>query len=334
MAPSKRFSTGDIAGVAFAIALCATFFIVSPADAKPVNSPPTIEEVMTTVDRLYCGEESTLYCIASDADADDLTYVWSSTEGILAADGPTARWTAPRRAGTSSVMVQVDDGKGGLQSEFVLFTVLKNQSPMIESVQCSPDRVLPGQVCTLSCNARDPDGQPLTYEWTSTRGDISGEGNTVEWTAPYASGTCTVSVWVSDGYGGEVVSSDLIEVLSPVPPTIEAMIVRFFVPEYSKEYDWGYRLLRGRMCECEIECIASADGKELTYEWSCSDGSIEGSGPSVLFIPPQKRTDVHVTACVRDEFGQTSSAEVLFRVLTREGYSEIDAVPGGCRCGR
>jgi hypothetical protein len=156
----------------------------------------------------------------------------------------------------------------------------------------------------------------------------------VEWTAPLAPGIYMVTARVHDGHGGDVVSSDLVEVLSPTPPSIETMIVRPFVPEYSKEYDWGYRLLRGKMCECEIECVASAEGKELTYEWSCTDGSLEGSGPSVLFIPPQKRTDVYVTALVSDEFGHTASAEVMFKVLTREGYSEIDEVPGGCQCGR
>ena len=220
MTPLQRFSTGDIAGVAFAIALCAMFFVVVPAEAEPANSPPTIDELMTTDETLYGDEECTLYCIASDVDDDELSYVWSATEGTIATDGPTAKWTAPRRAGTSSVMVQVDDGKGGLQSEFVLLSVLKNQSPSIESVRCEPNRVLPGQVCSVSCNARDPDGQKLMYTWESPRGEISGEGSTVQWTAPAAPGTCQVSAWVSDGYGGEVVSSDLVEVLSPTPPSI------------------------------------------------------------------------------------------------------------------
>ena len=334
MAPSQRFSIGDTAGVAFAVAICAMFFVVVPAGAEPINTPPTIDDLMTTGDTLFGDEVCTLHCIASDIDDDELTYAWSATEGTIVADGATARWTAPRRAGTSSIMVQVDDGKGGVHSDIVLLTVLKNQSPSIDSVQSEPDRLLPGQVCTLTCYAFDADGHTLTYEWSSTRGVISGEGNCVEWTAPSASGTCQVSARVYDGYGGEVVSSELIEVVSPRPPSIEQLIVRPFAPDFTKAYDWGYRLLRGRMCECELECTASAEGKELTYEWSCSDGVIEGSGPVVLFIPPQERTEVTVVATVSDEFGHTSSTEVFFKVLTREGYSEIDEIPGGCQCGR
>jgi len=334
MAPSQRFSRGDIAGVAFAVALCAIFFVVVPAEAEPENTPPTIDKLMTTSEAVYADEECTLFCIASDMDDDELAFEWSATEGTIVAEGATARWVAPRRVGTSSVMVQVDDGQGGLESAFVIITVLKNQSPSIETVQCTPDRLLPGQSCALMCYAFDADGQALSYEWSASSGTLTGNGTTGEWTAPDAPGTYVVTAKVADGYGGEAVSSELVEVLPSAPPTIEQVIVRPFAPEFSKEYDWGYRLLRGRMCECELECIATASGKDLTYEWQCTEGTIEGSGPVVLFIPPQDRTEVSVTVQASDEFGHASDTEILFKVFTREGYSEIDAIPGGCQCGR
>jgi len=334
MAPSQRFSTGDIGGIAFAAVLFAIFFVVTPTEAEPANTPPTIDDLMTTGDTLYADEECTLYCIASDIDQDELIFTWTATEGAIVTEGATARWTAPRRAGTSSVMVQVDDGRGGLQSEFVLLTVASNNSPSIEDIQCEPGRLLPGQASTLTCYAYDEDGHALEYEWSSTCGEVYGEGSTAKWTAPAAPGSYLIAARVYDGYGGEAVGTSLVEVLSASPPAIEQVIVRPFAPEFSKEYDWGYRLLRGRLCECELECVATADGKEITYEWVCTEGTIDGSGSVVLFIPPNKRTEVTVTALVSDEFGHTSSTDIFFKVLTREGYSEIDAVPGGCQCGR
>ena len=335
MTPVRRSSIGDLAGIAFAAAICASFFFVTPAEAEPVNSAPVIDEVMATATTVFETEQCTFLCVATDADGDELQYVWSATEGDLAADGPAARWTAPARNGTASIMVQVSDGRGGIAIEPVLITVLENLPPAVAEVVCEPSTLLPQQTCGVVCFATDPDGHEMTYSWESPMGEISGEGHTIEWTAPNLPGSFPVFVSVEDGHGSDVVSSVIIEVLPSTPPTIHELIVRPFAPEYSKQYDWGYRLLRGSYCECELECVADADGKDLTYVWTCTDGSIVGSGSEVLFIPPHTRTDTTVTVVVDDGFGNAASSEIAFRVLTREGYSkEPDEVPGGCQCGR
>ena len=89
-----------------------------------------------------------------------------------------------------------------------------------------------------------------------------------------------------DGLGGDATGSALVTVASPEPPVIETLIVRRSFPAYTKTYSWGYRLLRGSRCECEIECVASAGDKELFYEWSATGGAIEGEGAAVLFVAP------------------------------------------------
>jgi hypothetical protein len=77
-----------------------------------------------------------------------------------------------------------------------------NHSPEITSLTPGATSVAPGENCTIACVASDPDGDTLTYEWTATGGTISGEGDTVTWTAPAAEGSCTIGVTVSDGKGG------------------------------------------------------------------------------------------------------------------------------------
>ncbi|MGZ6059862.1 MAG: DUF7402 domain-containing protein, partial [Myxococcaceae bacterium] len=63
----------------------------------------------------------------------------------------------------------------------------------------------PGQTATLSVEATDLDGDPLTFSWATTGGAIAGKGSTAVFTAPRA-GTedtvCVVTVVVSDGHGG------------------------------------------------------------------------------------------------------------------------------------
>lgn len=61
---------------------------------------------------------------------------------------------------------------------------------------------------TVTVSASDPDGDPLSYEWSTTGGGgggtISGSGSSVTWNPPYVGGggTTTVSVTVRDGRGG------------------------------------------------------------------------------------------------------------------------------------
>jgi len=337
MASSRKFPLGDVAGVVFAIALFAVFFFVPLTKAEPENVAPAIDTLSSSQDQLYGSQSCELHCSAHDDDEDPLTFVWSSTDGEVTPSGATATWTAPRQQGSYAVMVEVEDGNGGYDMSCVIVTVARNQAPAIKTVTCSPSLMLPGELSTVSCDASDPDGHALAYEWSSSSGEVSGNGPTITWTASSAPGTYLVAVRVSDGLGGDSTHCVLLCVAPADPPVIDQLIVRPFLPEYTKEYPWGYRVLRGRLCECEIECVASAEGKEISYTWFCEQGTIEGSGPVVLFTPPNNPTkcDVHVTATASDAFGHSTCGEVLFKVFNREEYQkEPDEIPGGCQCGR
>jgi len=325
MAPSSRkFPLGDVVGAVF-------FFLAPVTKAEPENVAPAIGSLFSSHDQLYGTQSCELQCSARDDDEDALAFEWSSTDGKVTPSGATASWTAPRQPGSYAIMVEVRDGNGGYDTSFVIVTVARNQSPAINTMTCSPPLLLPGELSTVSCDASDPDGHALAYEWSSSSGEVSGSGQTITWTAPSAPGTYLVAVRVYDGLGGESTHTVLLRVAPTAPPVIEELIVRPFLPEYTKEYPWGYRLLRGCLCECEIECVASAMGKELTYDWSCSEGSIEGSGPAVLFIPPKSPAEVHVTVTVSDVFGHSATGELFFKVFNREPYSD-DSDEGGCGC--
>jgi outer membrane protein OmpA-like peptidoglycan-associated protein len=77
------------------------------------NQPPTIECLTTTMD-VASGGTIDLRARATDPDKDRLNYTWSSTGGAVAGSGETATFNASGvKAGSYTVSVAVDDGRGG-----------------------------------------------------------------------------------------------------------------------------------------------------------------------------------------------------------------------------
>ena len=331
----RLFTTADTLGPAFAVFLFVSFVLVPVPDVEPPNSAPEVDSVVSTLNSLFPTQSCDIRCAARDADGDALTVTWSASGGTLEPRAEAARWTAPDRPGSYSVVAEVEDGNGGHDTGILVILVTPNAPPVVESISAEPALVLPGATVKVNSSATDPDGHALGYEWSSPDGTFAGIGPTVTWTAPSTPGSYPVNVRAYDGLGGDASASALVTVASPDPPVIEAIIVRPFVPEYTKAYDWGYRILRGKLCECEIECVASAGDKELFYEWSTTEGSIEGEGAAVLFVPPSKTTVVEVTVTVSDAFGHSAADHVIFRVFLREPYAfGEDEDPAGCGCGR
>jgi len=55
---------------------------------------------------------------------------------------------------------------------------------------------------------------------------------------------------------------------------------------------------------CQIECIASdEDGDELSYEWSASEGKIDGSGAMVTWTAPESEGLYNIAVIVTDSRG-------------------------------
>ena len=71
------------------------------------------------------GKVSTIECVASDPDGDELSYLWSATQGSISGQGSTVTWTAPNTCGDYTVAVTVEDGRGGKVSEELEIRVIK-----------------------------------------------------------------------------------------------------------------------------------------------------------------------------------------------------------------
>lgn len=195
----------------------------------------------------------------------------------------------------------------------ILFnTVLANHRPVITSLEAESESVLPSESCQITCNATDPDGDALSYEWTATGGNISGTGEIVNWTAPQEVGTYNITVVVDDGRGCNATRTIALTASNGPPPVIEGLNVTAKEPKYLKETTTGYKV--GKTKEYDIECIASGNGT-LTYSWTYTGGNISGGGSNITWTAPNTTSDVTVTVKVYDGVGNWVKKSIIFEVV-------------------
>ncbi len=179
------------------------------------NNSPVINKLQAEKDWVSLSGESIIICVASDVDDDHLSYTWSATEGSFSGAGSVVTWTAPDTPGTYTITVMVADGKGGEASGQLSIDITINQSPVIESLIAEPSVVTRDENAIIECVASDPDGDTLVYEWSAARGDISGQGATVTWTAPNTCDDYIIKVTVSDTSGSEASQELKVKVKNP-----------------------------------------------------------------------------------------------------------------------
>jgi peptidoglycan-associated lipoprotein len=82
-----------------------------------------------------------------------------------------------------------------------------NRSPAV-TASCNPCTMEPGATSNLTATGTDPDGDPLTYQWTAPQGTFSNANaqNTV-WTAPNQEGNVPATVTARDNRGGTATGS-------------------------------------------------------------------------------------------------------------------------------
>jgi hypothetical protein len=83
-------------------------------------------------------------------------------------------------------------------------TTPSNSSPEISALTPVSAYVQPGASVLFRTTASDPDGDPLTFEWTFSAGTpLTAQGDRVLWTAGNDSALVTVQVTADDGRGGQ-----------------------------------------------------------------------------------------------------------------------------------
>jgi hypothetical protein len=204
-----------------------------PEPPPPPNHPP-VAACSASPTSVFegSGDSVQVHVNASDPDNDQLTYSYTATAGTISGTGPDARWSSTGLAiGTYTVNAKVDDGKGGTATcaTDVAVQARPNRPP---TISCSTERspIMPGERTGITSVASDPDGDPLTYSYSTTGGQIVGSGAQVQFDSTgLSAGSYTVTCSVSDGRGGNASATTNVDVQQPPPP-----------PQATKVGDCGY----------------------------------------------------------------------------------------------
>lgn len=280
------------------------------------NHRPVITNLVVEPEKIVPGGSCQISCIATDLDGDELIYGWSASGGEMSGEGATVTWKAPRTAGSYNVTVILTDRRGGIATDYKIITVRRNQSPIVNSLIANAVWTTPSGSLNVTCDASDPDGDELNYEWSTTGGDISGTWSEVTWTAPEEVGIYDITVVVTDSYGYSDTRTLPTSVASEQPPIIEALVVTKdrYGHCYLKTYSWGYKVGKEQMYD--IHCDIEDTSIELFYEWACDGVEIPRDGPMITWTAPNMVVEVTVTVTVSDLAGHMASKNVILEVVS------------------
>ncbi|MGC1902491.1 MAG: OmpA family protein [Candidatus Acidiferrum sp.] len=193
-----------------------------PPPPPPPSGPPTAS-CSATPASVFQGsnDPSAIHVTASSPANLPLNYTYTATGGTVEGTGPDARWNSTGTAvGTYTVTAKVDDGKGGTGSCTADIAVQeKPHHPPTISCSANPSTVQPGEKTTITSTASSPDNLDLTYSYSATQGQVSGNGPTATYdTTGLQSGSYKVNCSVTDSRGDKADGQANVDVQQPPPP--------------------------------------------------------------------------------------------------------------------
>lgn len=265
---------------------------------------------------------------AHDSDsADVLGYVWSASCGELTgADIATPVWTAPDGAGACQIEVTVSDGRGASVSSGLTLVVdatsrggaavslSADLSPVIKRISVVPTPLVVGQPVMVNLDAEDPDGQALTYQWTSdcagTFVDDKQQNASFALSSLPEGGTCRFQVDVADADGAHTIG--VLNQKTGTTPVDRAPVIES-ATESQGELAPGQAAL-------VIVKASDPDGQELAFSWMADVGTVTelgGSAPhevSLRFTAPATLPEgaMHLVVTVKDSGAQSAKVTFIF----------------------
>src|SRR5579859_2146017 len=209
------------------------FGLPSPPPPPAPKGPPTAS-CLATPASVFAGsnDTATIHVTANSPDNLPLTYSYTASGGAVDGNGPDARWNSSGvSAGSYTVNAKIDDGKGGTAACAADIRVEeKPHHPPTVSCTANPTTIMAGDRSTISCTGTSPDNLPLTYSYSTSSGQISGNGPQAQLDSTGVQpGAIAVKCEVTDSRGDKAEASASVDVQQPPPP-----------PQATKVGDCGY----------------------------------------------------------------------------------------------
>ena len=202
------------------------------------NTCPEIDSVVLNPGIFAPGQTGQVNAAAHDPDGSITKYEFSATAGqfpsgtttdeiLTSATSVGINWTAPATPGTYSITVTVWDNGGfmGIPTSGTVSTQtvpvevsVSNQAPVIGSFTADPISVFLSNTSNLTAVAADPDGDPITFSWTTNFGTVTpGAPGQAVFLAPAVPGMATITVTVTDDSGAASAANLTLNVTDAVP---------------------------------------------------------------------------------------------------------------------
>ena len=191
-----------------------------------IPPPPITYSCVVSPSTVYPGDPVTVTGTALNLNPKKTpTYTWSATNGATVTGNSSTVTidTKSLNAGTYSVKGHVSEGNkpGQMADCSVDFTVKPFDPPTI-SCSANPSTVSPGDSSTITSQGVSPQNRPLTYSYSATAGNISGNTSTTTLaTTGAAPGPITVTCNVADDKGQTATTTTSVTVVAP-PQTVTA----------------------------------------------------------------------------------------------------------------
>jgi len=178
--------------------------VIEPPKPQPqvVPQPPTIS-CSANPSSIIQGGAITIRSNATSPQGDKVRVAVSSTCGINGNGEDVSADTTTMQPGSCNVTCTGTDEHQRTATSTTSFTVepKPNHPP---TMTCAADKtsVVSGDPVNITATASDPDGDPLTYSWKTSGGQLSGTGASARLDTSSAQGAVTVNGHVEDGRGG------------------------------------------------------------------------------------------------------------------------------------
>jgi hypothetical protein len=115
-------------GLSTLVILTITCTLLGTACSPSGDKGPKISKLEASTLYVYPKGKSTISCIVSDPEGEDITFKWSCSDGEFFGSGPVVTWKAPNKYGDCHIMVIAQDTHGNNDEAAVTIGVIVNEN--------------------------------------------------------------------------------------------------------------------------------------------------------------------------------------------------------------